>query len=460
MPADATQSDRSRPHVVIVGGGFGGLYAARALGAAPVRITLVDRRNHHLFQPMLYQVATAALSPANIAAPIRRVLRRQKNTSVLLAEATAIDTARRVVKLTDGELSYDWLILAAGATHSYFGRDDWAGNAPGLKTVDDALEIRRRFLIAFEHAEREMDPQRRRAELTFVVIGGGPTGVELAGAMAEIAHSAIPRDFRSVDTATARIILVEAGDRILTAFPPELSHAAKSDLERLGVEVRLNARVTEVEARGVAIGAERIDAANVIWAAGVRASPIGASLGVPMDRAGRVIVNPDLTIPGHPGVFVVGDLALAADAKTGRPAPGVCPAAIQMGQYAARVIADEVRAGARFGTDGNGASRARSPFHYFDKGILATIGRNKGVASIGRLRFSGVIAWLLWALVHVMFLIGFRNRIMVMIEWAWLYFFFDRGARLITGEIEAAPGGPASPASSGTPERPADEIVG
>lgn len=426
MITDATSTDRTLPHVVIVGGGFGGLYAARALASSPVRVTLVDRRNHHLFQPMLYQVATAALSPANIAAPIRRILRRQKNTSVLLAEAIAVDTHRRAVKLTDGEILYDWLILAAGATHSYFGRDDWAANAPGLKTVDDALEIRKRFLIAFEHAERETDPNRRRAELTFVVVGGGPTGVELAGAMAEIAHSAIPRDFRSVDTATARIILVEAGERILAAFPPELSARAKLDLERLGVEVQLNARVTQVEARGVAIGAERIDAANVIWAAGVQAAPIGASLGVPLDRAGRVVVNPDLTIPGHPEVFIVGDLAHAADPVTGVVAPGVCPAAIQMGQYAARTIAAEVRSDI--------PASARKPFRYFDKGILATIGRNKGVASIRKVRFSGILAWLMWALVHVMFLIGFRNRIMVMIEWAWLYFFFDRGARLITGQ--------------------------
>lgn len=445
MPADHAASEIQLPHVVIVGGGFGGLYAARTLGSSAVRITLVDRRNHHLFQPMLYQVATASLSPANIAAPIRRVLRRQKNTSVLLAEAAAVDTARRVVKLADGDLAYDWLILAAGATHSYFGRDDWAKTAPGLKTVDDALEIRRRFLLAFEHAERETDPARRRAELTFVVIGGGPTGVELAGAMAEIAHSAIPRDFRSVDTATARIILVEAADRILGAFPSELSASAKLDLERLGVEVRLDSRVTEVDTRGVSIGTERIDAANIIWAAGVQASPIGTSLGVPLDRAGRVIVNPDLTIPGDPRVFVVGDLAHAADPRTGTPAPGVCPAAIQMGQYAARIIAAEIRA--------HGTPKPRDPFRYTDKGILATIGRNKGVAALGRLRFSGVAAWLMWALVHVMFLIGFRNRIMVMIEWAWLYFFFDRGARLITGQQHPGATKPTHAPSRAEPDR-------
>lgn len=446
MHRDRTLSEHSStlPHVVIVGGGFGGLYAARTLGPAPVRVTLVDRRNHHLFQPMLYQVATAALSPANIAAPIRRILRRQRNTSVLLAEVASIDTARRVVTLTDGQLGYDWLILAAGATHSYFGRDDWSTNAPGLKTVDDALEIRRRFLTAFELAERETDPERRRAELTFVVVGGGPTGVELAGAMAEIAHRAIPRDFRSVDTATARIILVEAGPRVLTAFPPDLSARAKRDLEQLGVEVRLNACVTGIEARGVAIGTERIDAANIIWAAGVQASSIGAMLGVPLDRAGRVIVNPDLTIPDHPEVFVVGDLAHAADPTTGNPAPGVCPAAIQMGRYSARIIAEEVR---------GGDPRPRDPFRYVDKGILATIGRNKGVASLGGLGFSGVIAWLMWALVHVMFLIGFRNRIMVMIEWAWLYFFFDRGARLITGEERPHSVGPAHAPSQAGPCR-------
>jgi len=429
MPVDPISLDRSRPHVVIVGGGFGGLYAARALGGPEARVTLIDRRNHHLFQPLLYQVATATLSPANIAMPIRRVLRRQKNTSVLLAEAVSIDPDRRVVNLSDGELSYDWLILAAGATHSYFGRDDWSTHAPGLKTIDDALEIRRRFLIAFERAERETDPTRRRAELTFVVIGGGPTGVELAGAMAEIAYRAIPRDFRSVDTATAKIILAEAGDRILAEFPTELSARAKLDLEKLGVEVRLNARVTNVQSRSVAIGSERIEAASVIWAAGVQASPIGKSLGVPIDRAGRVIVNPDLTIPGHPEIFVIGDMASATDSKTGKAAPGVCPAAMQMGLYAARIIVAEIRAKRELKNQ-----PLRRAFKYSDKGVLATIGRNKGIAWIGRLKFSGALAWLLWALVHVMFLIGFRNRLLVMIEWAWLYFFFDRGARLITGD--------------------------
>jgi len=426
MKSSSISPTPSVPHIVIIGGGFAGLYAARGLARANARITLIDRRNHHLFQPLLYQVATASLSPANIAAPIRRVLRRQRNATVLLAEAIAINPAAKLVALEDGTIAYDYLIVAAGATHSYFGHDEWAPFARGLKTIEDAVEIRRRFLLAFEAAEREQNADRRRAELTFVVVGGGPTGVELAGAMIEIARSALPRDFRNVDTTTARVILVEAGDRLLNAFPPDLAEKAKRSLEKLGVQVRLNARVTAIDSRGVNIGEERIDANSALWAAGVQASPLGKSLGVPLDRAGRVIVGPDLTILGHPEVFILGDQAACNDPATGQIVPGLCPAAIQMGQYAAATINRDLR----------GADPSRPPFRYFDKGTLATIGRNKAVAVLGRHHFSGFFAWLLWALVHVMFLIGFRNRLLVMLEWSWIYIFFDRGARLITGETK------------------------
>jgi len=412
------------PHVVIIGGGFAGLYAAKVLGRSPVRITLVDRYNHHLFQPLLYQVATASLSPANIAAPIRRVLRRQRNTTVLLAQAAAINVHQRTVELSDGQLTYDYLILAAGATHSYLGHDEWAKHARGLKTIDDAVEIRRRFLLAFEAAEREPDPVRRSAEVQFVVVGAGPTGVELAGAMIEIARSALPRDFRRVDTTTAKVLLIEAGDRVLPGFPRESSASAQAALEKMGVIVRVNAKVTEIDGGGVNIGVERINAASVFWAAGVAASPLGKSLGAPLDGAGRVIVEPDLSIPGHPEVFVVGDLAASFNKLNGRIVPGVCPAAIQMGEYAAKIVRRRV----------SGAVGAAAPFKYFDKGTLATIGRNKAVAVLGKFKFSGLLAWLLWALVHVMFLVGFRSRLLVMVEWAWIYVCFDRGARLITGE--------------------------
>jgi len=419
----------SEPHVVIVGAGFAGLYAAKQLARAKARVTVIDRRNHHLFQPLLYQVATASLSPANIAAPIRRVLRGQRNTSVLLGEVTGINPETRTLRLTDGALEYDTLVLATGATHSYFGHEEWERFAPGLKTVEDAVEIRRRFLLAFEAAEREQDADAKRAELTFVVVGAGPTGVELAGSMIEIARRAIPRDFRSVDTATARVILVEAGQRVLPAFSTELSERARRDLEALGVEVRLNTRVTDIDASGVMVGDARVPAGNVMWAAGVRASPLGASLGVPLDRAGRVIVGPDLAIPGHPEVFVLGDLACITDPATGHPVPGICPAAVQMGIYVGRLIAREAESHRR-----GVAPPPRDPFKYKNKGILATIGRNKAVAMLPHSSFGGFFAWLLWALVHVFFLIGYRNRVLVMLEWAWAYLIFDRGARLITGD--------------------------
>ena len=409
------------PHVVILGGGFGGLYAARALRRAPLRLTLVDRRNHHLFQPLLYQVATAALNPSDIAVPIRRVLRRQKNATVLLGEATAVDVAGRRVVLADGELPYDYLVIATGAAHSYFGHDDWSPYAPGLKTIEDALEIRRRILLAFEAAERDPDPETRRAWLSFVVIGGGPTGVELAGALADIARLILRTDFRSIDPASARVALIEAGPRILPAFAPALSEEAARELAGLGVEVITGAAATSVDATGVSLGERRLQARNVLWAAGVAASPIAGSLGIALDRAGRVPVAPDLTLPGHPEVFVIGDLA--ALRQDGKPVPGVAPAAKQMGRHAARNILRAVR------------GLPHVPFRYRDAGSLATIGRAAAVAEFGRLKLSGFIAWLAWLLVHIYFLIGFRNRLLVMLQWAWLYLRHDSGARLITGEV-------------------------
>jgi NADH dehydrogenase len=408
------------PHVVVVGGGFGGLYAVRALNGAPVRITLIDRRNHHLFQPLLYQVATAALNPSNIATPIRAVLRRQKNVTVLLAEATAVDLARKKVMLEEGELDFDSLILATGAAHSYFGHDDWAPFAPGLKSIEDALEIRRRVLLAYEAAEREPEDERRREWLTFVIVGGGPTGVELAGALAEISRHTLARDFRHIDPTQARVILVEGVDRVLPPFPPELSEKAREQLVRLGVEVRTAARVTGVDPAGVTIGTERIAARTVLWAAGVAASPLARSLGVPLDRAGRVPVSPELAVPGHPEVFVIGDLSSLQ--HEGKPVPGLAPAAIQMGRHAAENIRRAIR------------GEPLLPFHYRDKGSLATIGRGAAVAAFPKSQWSGLIAWWMWLLVHIFFLIGFRNRVLVMLEWAWAYLTWHRGARLITGD--------------------------
>ncbi len=419
------------PRVVILGGGFGGLYAARALRRAPVDVVLVDRRNHHLFQPLLYQVATAALNPSDIAYPIRRVLRRQRNASVVLAEARSVDVTGRRVILSDGEIQYDYLIVATGATHSYFGHDDWVRFAPGLKTIEDALGIRRRVLLAFEQAERESDADRRRAWLTFIIVGGGPTGVELAGALAEIARHVLARDFRHIDPRSARVILVEAGPRILATYPPELSEKAVRQLERLGAEVQAGATVTSIDRDGVTLGGNpapraatpsgerRIEAKTVLWAAGVLASPLARSLGVPLDRAGRVLVRPDLSISGAPDVYVIGDLA--AVQQDGRPVPGVAPAAIQMGRHAAANIARALRGG------------PAEPFRYHDEGSLATIGRAAGVADFGRLTLSGYPAWLAWLFVHILFLIGFRNRFLVLFEWAWTYLTYDRGARLITG---------------------------
>jgi NADH dehydrogenase len=405
---------------VIVGGGFGGLYCAKRLKRAPVRITLVDERNFHVFQPLLYQVATASLSPADIASPIRAVLRDQRNTEVWLGVAVDVDTAGRRVLLADGVLPYDYLVLATGATHAYFGHPEWAEVAPGLKTIDDALEMRRRFLIAFEAAEREADAAARRRLLTFAIVGAGPTGVELAGAMAEIAREVIPKDFRAIDTKTARVLLLEGSPRVLPAYPPDLSEKAKRQLEHLGVDVRTDALVTQVDHEGVRIGDELIPAGNVFWAAGVAASPLGARLGVPLDRAGRVMVEPDCSIPGHPEVFVIGDLA--HHEHQGTQVPGVAQGAIQSGRHAARMILRDL------------AGERREPFRYRDKGNLATIGRAAAVAEIFGFKVWGFFAWLVWVFLHIAYLIGFRNRVLVMIQWAWAWLTYTRGIRLITGE--------------------------
>jgi len=414
---------RGPPEVVIVGGGFGGLNAARALRRASVRVTLVDRRNHHLFQPLLYQVATAALAPNDIAYPIRSILRRQRNARVLLDEVRAVDPAAREIVLADGRLGYDFLVLAAGARDAYFGHAECAAYAPGLKTLEDALEVRRRILLAFERAEREPDAERRRALLTFVIVGGGPTGVELAGAIAEIAFEVMVSDFRAIDPRDARIVLVEAGPRLLPTFHPRLSEFAARSLARRGVEVRTSTKVTDVASHHVRFDDTVLAADTVIWAAGVQTVGIGAGLGVMLDRAGRVPVARDLTVPGHPEIFVVGDLAVFTDGS-GRPLPGMAPVAIQQARHAARNI---VRA-----IDGE----PMLPFRYRDKGTLATIGRASAVAEIRGLRFTGLVAWIVWLVVHIAYLIGFRNRLVVLIEWAWAYVAFERSARLITGPID------------------------
>jgi NADH:quinone reductase (non-electrogenic) len=408
------------PHVVLVGGGFGGLYAARALARRPVRVTLLDRRNYHLFQPLLYQVATAALNASDIAIPLRSVLRQATNITVLLAEVQKVDLAHRRLVLDRGELGYDALVLAAGASHSYFGHDEWELLAPGLKTLEDALEIRRRVLLAYEAAEREHDGAEQRALLTFVVVGGGPTGVELAGALGEISRQTIARDFRLIDPTQARIILLEGGPRILTAFPESLSRRAEDALRRIGVEVRTHAIVTRLTADAVWLGGEQIRARTVLWAAGVAAAPLARTLGVTLDSSGRVRVEPDLSIPGHPEAFAIGDMCAFVH-QAGSPLPGVAPVAIQQG----RAVADNVLRRLR--------GQPTRAFRYRDRGNMATIGRAAAVAVVGGWKLSGLVAWLTWLFVHIMFLIGFRNRFLVLFEWAWAYVTWHRGARLITG---------------------------
>ncbi len=452
-------TSQSNPRVVIVGAGFGGLNAAQALASLPVQITVIDRKNYHTFQPLLYQVATAGLSPGEIAAPIRSILRSHKNIAVLMAEVTGFDLARRVVKTPDSEIPYDYLIVAAGATHSYFGHDEWEPYAPGLKTIEDALEIRRRVLLAFELAERQASSGETATPLNFVVVGAGPTGVELAGTLAEISRHALAHEFRSIDPARTHILLLEGGPRVLPAYPEDLSRSAEEQLHRLGVEVRTSTIVTQIEPGAVDVGNTRLPATVILWAAGVAASPLGKSLGIPIDRAGRVLVEPDLSVPGHPEVFVIGDLAALKD-EHGKMLPGVAPVAIQQGRFVAKLIRQELKSqgappfsrNSRKGGDfdlhsdvhadvhpdvhpdvQSEHSAVRPAFHYWDKGSLATIGRAAAVADFGRIHISGFLAWLSWLFVHILFLIGFRNRLLVFIQWAWSYVTYERAARLITG---------------------------
>ena len=413
-----------KPKVVIVGGGFGGLWAAKSLANKPVEVTLIDRKNHHVFQPLLYQVATAVLSPGEIAQPIRRILHYAKNIEVILGEVVGFDTAGNRVELEDGtQLGFDYLIVAAGARHAYFGHDEWEVSAPGLKTLEDALEVRRRVLLAFELAERQAYLKGSHDPLNFVVVGGGPTGVELAGAIADIARQALAKDFKAIDTRKARVILFEGSDRVLGTFAKDLSESARTQLEDLGVEVRLNSFVTDISPGKVKVGEEWIDCDVVLWATGVAASPIGRQLGVETDKAGRVFVQPDLSIPGNRNVFVIGDMA-SLKQENGEPVPGVSPAAMQMGTRTARNILAEIKGG------------QRETFRYVDKGTMATIGRSKAIAQLAGMKFKGFIAWMMWLGLHVFFLIGFRNRIIVMLEWFWAYLTRERSARLITGDAD------------------------
>jgi NADH:ubiquinone reductase (H+-translocating) len=443
-------TNQSLPRVVIVGAGFGGLNAAQKLASAPVQISIIDRKNFHTFQPLLYQVATAGLSPGEIAAPIRSIFRSHKNIEVLMAEATGLDLDRRVVHTAERDIPYDYLIVAAGAGHSYFGHEDWEPFAPGLKTMEDALEIRRRVLLAFELAERQAAAGESTPALNFVVVGGGPTGVELAGMLAEISHHALVHEFRSIDPARTHILLIEGGPRLLPAYSEDLSRSAEEQLKHLGVEVRTSAIVTQVEAGAVHVGDTRFPATVTLWAAGVAASPLGEKLGVPLDRAGRVQVEPDLSIPQHPDVFVIGDLAAAKD-EQGKQLPGVAPAAIQQGKFVAKVIRAEVKVLPE--------KSARPAFHYWDKGSLATIGRAAAVAQFGKIHISGYIAWLSWLFIHILFLIGFRNRLLVFIQWAWSYMTYERAARLITGSTYL-PGWTEGPSAqnSMTPPSGSEEI--
>jgi NADH:ubiquinone reductase (H+-translocating) len=428
---------RTRPRVIIVGGGFAGLEAARALAKSDAEVWMVDRRNHHVFQPLLYQVATAAISPADIAAPIRQVLRKQRNCHVVLATVTGVDLGARRVRFDAGpsrgeaSVEYDYLVLAAGATHSYFAHPEWEPLAPGLKTLEDATEIRRRILLAFESAEYEGNQERRRAALTFVIVGGGPTGVELAGAIKEIAAATIPADFRNIDTTSTRVVLIEAGPRLLAAMPEALGARAAADLGAMGVEVRTGAAVTNITSDGVWLGPEFVPARTVLWAAGVKGNPISASLGVPLDRAGRVMVEPDLSVPGHRDAFVVGDMAHALSSDTKQQVPGVAQGGLQMGRFVGRVIANEINSR-------GSVAPARGGFRYRDLGSMATIGRARAVAAIGPWRITGFPAWLLWGALHIMFIVNYRSRIRVAMQWLWSWFLFSRDARLITGPADLA----------------------
>src|SRR5881396_2260942 len=414
----------SKPRVIIVGSGFGGLEAAKKLACKDVHVTVIDRTNYHLFQPLLYQVATAALSPADIAAPVRAVLSKCRNVEVILAEVQSVDVDAKKVKTVDLEIDYDYLILATGARHSYFGHNEWEKLAPGLKSLEDAVELRRRILLAFEYAEKTTDEAARRAAMNFVVIGGGPTGVEMAGAIAEISRHTLARDFRHIDPSEARVILIEGEPRLLAAYPEDLSASARKQLEDLGVEVRTGARATKLSEAGVQVNGEFIPCRVKIWAAGNNASFVGKTLGSPVDRVGRVVVNDDLTIPGHPEVQVIGDLANYSQ-QTGQPLPGVSPVAMQQGRHAARNILRMI------------ANRRPQRFRYWDKGSMATIGRNKAVADLKFFHLSGFPAWLAWLFVHIMFLVGFRNRLLVLIQWAWAYLSFDKGTRLITRNFQS-----------------------
>ncbi len=424
---ETPESRSSLPKVIIVGGGFGGLKAAKAFAKAPLQVTVIDRSNHHLFQPLLYQVATAGLSPADIATPIRSVLRDQKNTDVLMAEVTGIDVDRREVAAVDSRLSYDYLILATGARHGYFGHEAWENYAPGIKTIPDAIAIRQKVLLAFEAAERQSDPANQEVLLTFVIVGGGPTGVEMAGAIAELAHRALAADFHHIDPRQTQVILLEAGSNILATFPPDLADKARRELERLGVDVRTGSRVEEVRRDGVQVNGKWIFSPTIMWAAGVVASPAGKWLGAETDRAGRVIVTPFLSVPNHPEIFVIGDAACVSG-PTGKPLPGVAPVAMQQGRYVADYIIRQVE-----------GEKSFDPFQYRNKGNLATVGRRFAIADLGKIKLSGNTAWLAWIAVHIYYLIGFRNRIMVMIQWAWAYITFQRGARLITDMAREEP---------------------
>src|ERR1017187_7153594 len=421
-------SGKATHRVVIVGAGFGGLNAAQSLAGADVKITVIEQKNYHTFQPLLYQVATAGLSPGEIAAPIRSILRRHKNVEVLMAEVTGFDLERHVVQTADHEVPYDFLIVAAGASHAYFGHDEWETLAPGLKTIEDALEIRRRVLLAFELAERQASAGESPDPLNFVVVGAGPTGVELAGTLAEICRHALAHDFRSIDPRRTHIHLIEGGAHVLPAYPEDLSRSALEQLQRLGVDVLTSTIVTQIRPGAIYMGETRMNAAVVLWAAGVAASVLGKKLGVPVDRAGRVLVQPDLSIANHPDVFVIGDLAALKDAS-GKMLPGIAPVAILEGRFVAKLIRREIE----LGRTSPAQPVQRELFHYWDKGSLATIGRAAAVAQFGSIHISGFMAWLAWLFVHILFLIGFRNRVLVFIQWAWSYFTYERGARLITG---------------------------